>query len=1403
MPGVRAEPKYLRDPTSFETLSSGLSRLSSYVSSNLPKIKTSTYPPYVPPQDPHLLFYQQQLLQQQRAAAAATQTDPSANRHILPASPSSSSVTSSNADSTLPTEQHQSYKQPQQQQHQQQDSVESITFAKFDKIDTMTSGILSCLLLGYEHGFQLWNISQPENIHEVASVRNDTLGTVIKMHILSTPTSSSFQHDAYSHLRPLLAMICSDTPTTDDTSSSSTDINHRRESSSSSSSSVKKCNTSLHLYSLRTHEFIPTDSLNLQDDMILTDVKSNGRVIALGCKNQHTSAIHLLSSYDLSQAYSPLTDVYNHRDGPVFTLGSRLLAYATTLPVLNNDATHRHSADKDVKVAAKDIAKEMVNGVKSLGEFGYHRLSSYFSPQQQQQQQQQQFQRQHQDFATMASPMGINPSSDSSPYYAAAPSNPASISSAAPITSPSMGATPSSGSSALNTTTTTQKSPIASPSGMVIIRDITKLPTHTSSSRLSSSTVAHFKPHMHAIAILAFNPAGNLLMSVSMQGHTFHVFSLYSPDKLLGNAAHLYNLSRGYTDAQVEDCQFSIDSTWCAVTTARGTTHMYTINPYGGKPEINGHVNGKINNLPEQSFAPKRSLNVTSLGPAVRVKQRRSMPSEFIGSADESDTNNNISTPANGLYPASVSSTSSIPSSPPPPGIFRLDINFNSQRYQQQQQQQQQQRTWPPLGSKQRANLITMFLSVARVPQQLQPDPSSIDQSFSHATNLLQKPSLYSSSPSSSSSSSSPHHPTTSTISGLGGPATASSLASLKNQASTIVSQVSSYLPSNASSSQRMGDWTSAKDKTSDNRMFGFDEEESSLDNDDAVTKMTNDNTGYQDVYSFHPQGVLTLHRLWITKTMVRKKVQGRTVGKWDLSIKEEDIAEWQIARRTDWQQVGISLETSLSLSSPSPTHSSSASPAEQREEDETENGDNTSADTGKDRDTVTPTKSSNKSKKKQHQQQNRNNNSTNRDDKAHDDVILEQQQQQQQHQRPTTQQPHSSSTNNNQWLSHAEIMTYAVSNSNNHHSSSSSPSPSDSHESTLWSSPQFSFQVYSDEKTNGTRLRAMLASGVVPPTEPVAVRSETPEPYSSRINRVGKTTAKARSLENQEEEYMEDALAELEENLSTAMQTSFVPSSSTASPRRGIRLSSSAGVAHSGGSASSAATSTTGFNKKGSTGLERTSSLSFEDAYLISMGGAPVYRSSPSSSGVGQKPLDDMDSSNNNNHRYQTIPAPTTVTANMMTPLHDSALIQFDSDDDNDDDDDDDDDDGDHHHDNGADGVHGLASVTSSMADMTTDKTGQSGADDKQFMQRQGGTNGSSSSSGGGGSGIPMMNNDTMVSYSSLDGSFDIQGLDMDDNEPSRTATSSRGGSVGEVVFSPDGDNEMGCPSDSMMFSR
>jgi hypothetical protein len=102
--------------------------------------------------------------------------------------------------------------------------------------------------------------------------------------------------------------------------------------------------------------------------------------------------------------------------------------------------------------------------------------------------------------------------------------------------------------------------------------------------------------------------------------------------------------------------------------------------------------------------------------------------------------------------------------------------------------------------------------------------------------------------------------------------------------------------------------WISPSDKNNDNRVFGFEEEETTLEDD--ATKVIGDEIGYQDMYSFHPNGTMTLHRCCIATGIVRRRENGRMVERIELSVREEDIAEWRVARALDWDEIKLPLET-------------------------------------------------------------------------------------------------------------------------------------------------------------------------------------------------------------------------------------------------------------------------------------------------------------------------------------------------------------------------------------------------------------------------------------------------------------------------------------------------------------
>lgn len=106
-----------------------------------------------------------------------------------------------------------------------------------------------------------------------------------------------------------------------------------------------------------------------------------------------------------------------------------------------------------------------------------------------------------------------------------------------------------------------------------------------------SPVVAHWIAHMEPLAMCAWSPDGRLLMTADVNGSSFNVFSLlpHASSSVLGSVQHLYRLHRGNTAAKVVSTAFSLDCRWLAIATNHGTTHIFAICPYGGKPTLRTH----------------------------------------------------------------------------------------------------------------------------------------------------------------------------------------------------------------------------------------------------------------------------------------------------------------------------------------------------------------------------------------------------------------------------------------------------------------------------------------------------------------------------------------------------------------------------------------------------------------------------------------------------------------------------------------------------------------------------------------------------------------------------------------------------------------------------------------------
>ncbi|XP_050681513.1 breast carcinoma-amplified sequence 3 homolog isoform X2 [Leptidea sinapis] len=110
--------------------------------------------------------------------------------------------------------------------------------------------------------------------------------------------------------------------------------------------------------------------------------------------------------------------------------------------------------------------------------------------------------------------------------------------------------------------------------------------------------VAHFIAHSEAVTALKFDPSGMLLVTADRRGHDFHVFRInpHPCGPNLASVHHLYILHRGDTTAKVQDIAISGDSRWTAISTLRGTTHVFAISPYGGACGVRTHTLPRVVN---------------------------------------------------------------------------------------------------------------------------------------------------------------------------------------------------------------------------------------------------------------------------------------------------------------------------------------------------------------------------------------------------------------------------------------------------------------------------------------------------------------------------------------------------------------------------------------------------------------------------------------------------------------------------------------------------------------------------------------------------------------------------------------------------------------------------------------
>lgn len=110
-------------------------------------------------------------------------------------------------------------------------------------------------------------------------------------------------------------------------------------------------------------------------------------------------------------------------------------------------------------------------------------------------------------------------------------------------------------------------------SGFVMIRDVR-----------DRKLIAHFTAHnSDHVGALKFDHSGLLLVSVSLHGTSIKIFRIaawIANDNSTcpkANVDLIWKLSRGASSAYVRSISFSLDSSWIALATSHGTTHVFSL----------------------------------------------------------------------------------------------------------------------------------------------------------------------------------------------------------------------------------------------------------------------------------------------------------------------------------------------------------------------------------------------------------------------------------------------------------------------------------------------------------------------------------------------------------------------------------------------------------------------------------------------------------------------------------------------------------------------------------------------------------------------------------------------------------------------------------------------------------
>ncbi|XP_044010549.1 uncharacterized protein LOC122854171 [Aphidius gifuensis] len=424
------------------------------------------------------------------------------------------------------------------------DNKEAITWARFEFADTTNTDyysdfleISACppliLVLGYATGVQVWLVGASGEATEVLSWRQ---GVVRTLRILPNPKLDDEHQDLYEKKRPIVA-ICD-----------------------SSGSGTQFCNVSF--VSLRTGEQVK----NIKFKNQVCDVLANRKTIVV-------TFIEKIAVFDSRKFDDILTVTTCYLSpGPnqnPIALGTRWLAYSEKklLPTRRSSGGSEGEGVQSYTATVLYAAKSLGKGLRGLGETVASSLTGNNSISNQ-------LNIHHNNHHNLSNNNNANNNSNNSGGGGSGSSN------------------SHNNSNNININDTTQP-------GVVTILDLQAAKDEKEYDDSTIETVvAHFTAHNDAIVSMTFDLTGAILMTADRRGHDFHVFRIqpHPGGPTLAAVHHLYVLHRGDTTAKVQDMIFSSDTRWAAVSTVRGTTHVFPVAPYGGQIGMRTHSTSHVVN---------------------------------------------------------------------------------------------------------------------------------------------------------------------------------------------------------------------------------------------------------------------------------------------------------------------------------------------------------------------------------------------------------------------------------------------------------------------------------------------------------------------------------------------------------------------------------------------------------------------------------------------------------------------------------------------------------------------------------------------------------------------------------------------------------------------------------------